>query len=67
MSTRGMILNAVRIVSVIPEKTIPAMFSPQKTVRSVISMSSTGDRSKKLMYCPIPAAMVEIPKTEDMV
>ena len=67
MSTSGMIFSAVRIFSVIPEKTIPAIFSPQKTARRIISISSTGERSKKPMYCPIPAAMVEIPKTEEIV
>jgi hypothetical protein len=46
MRIRGIILSAVRMVSATPENTIPAIFSPQKTERTAISIPSTGPGPK---------------------
>jgi hypothetical protein len=66
ITTRGMILRVVRRFSVMPEKAIPAIFTPQKTARTMISMRSMEAILKTVMYCLIPAAMVEIPKMEEI-
>lgn len=65
MATRGRIFRRVRIFSVMPEREMPAMFMAQNAEMTRISMARTCPIPKNEKYCPIPAAMVAMPKTDE--
>jgi len=52
--------------SIVPERDMPLILRMQKTTIIKISMDRISWKPKNDTYCPIPAAIVAMPKIEDI-